>query len=278
VEFITAAPTRENLLIGALATMVLFCYAGPVALLAVAGLLYTARTRATCRVKSFNLKHLEWFLRQCNRRPAFRALLEANVYPDAKEITESVAMFRAVSQLFAGKNEQSLVLVVGDGSSCRTAALFAALWPTCCRVVSIDPQMRDEYVNLGAGPLAPLATKLECHRCTVEHWLATSFPKLAEQWTWTRVFVVAVHSHARVQNYLPALRNQTRALALQDFVFAAMPCCVSQHVAFVKLGLVCASHCADRGILSPKNTMFIWRAMVDNRSQTDERDTEECRK
>jgi hypothetical protein len=55
-------------------------------------------------------------------------LLSMKLFPDSKEITESMAMFNAVRQLEGFEQEGEEVdgiVCVGDGMSPRTAALFA---------------------------------------------------------------------------------------------------------------------------------------------------------
>jgi hypothetical protein len=69
-------------------------------------------------------------------------LLQLRVFPDAKEISESMGALDAVrrncSFIF---NEDDLVICVGDGSTPRTATLFALM--TNMQIVSIDPALRD---------------------------------------------------------------------------------------------------------------------------------------
>jgi hypothetical protein len=69
-------------------------------------------------------------------------LLQLRVFPDAKEISESMGALDAVRRncnfIF---NEDDLVICVRDGSTPRTATLFALM--TNMQIVSIDPALRD---------------------------------------------------------------------------------------------------------------------------------------
>lgn len=120
-----------------------------------------------------------------------------------KEITESIACWEAAMAWIvkSGRSQSdrsSSVLVVGDGHSPRTGALFACL--SAWTVTSIDPAMREP------GPHPTI------------HRLTSVRARLEERPDLRADIVVAVHSHAT-----PAA---TRAAALPGGVVVAMPCCV----------------------------------------------------
>jgi len=73
-------------------------------------------------------------------------LLAWGVFPNAKEITESMAMYHAVKNYvpFDLHDEEINLVVVGDGKSPRTAALFAVMTKWTC--YSVDPKMDEKWL------------------------------------------------------------------------------------------------------------------------------------
>jgi len=84
------------------------------------------------------LKYLDRFL----RRDCCADLLGMSLFPAAKEICESMAILHAIDKVLLARfaDPNTVGIVVGDGSSPRTAALLAVetKWQ---RVVSVDPDM-----------------------------------------------------------------------------------------------------------------------------------------
>jgi hypothetical protein len=215
------------------------------------------RLNVAVTVNSFQIWHVDWFFTMLERQPAkFMPLLP--LFPNMKEVTESVGMFRFVSEALRAYDHEAaespdLIVVVGDGSTCRTACLFAALWPRSCRVHSIDPNMRKTLLDAKSSPaISALADVLSCHRQTVQDWLADhkSLP------TCQRIILVAVHSHAALDLYVPALRLRT-----ENLVLATMPCCVPQVLTeheCSSLGLELVAQKVDWGVASDKRTLYMW--------------------
>ena len=161
-------------------------------------------------------------------------LLHWDVFPNAKEITESFAGLQAASQVM-GKNSRSashLCIVVGDGSTPRTGALIA-----CCtnwNVVSIDPRMRVEK----NWPIR----RLSLARTTIEEWIPTNRST-------QRPIVVAVHSHAKlafVGTMIPP-----------PLAVVAIPCCVPH-----TLDGWNREEYTDWGIHSPERDVIIFTPVV----------------
>jgi hypothetical protein len=71
-------------------------------------------------------------------------LLTAKIFPDAKEITESMAAFNAYRRHLMGRidinNPRVLVIAVGDGIHPRTSSLFAMRTKFTC--ISVDPALK----------------------------------------------------------------------------------------------------------------------------------------
>jgi hypothetical protein len=171
-------------------------------------------------------RHLSWFL---SRRSAVD-LLALKVFPNPKEITESVAAYHAVEhylshQGFALGDRDTLLVAVGDGSTPRTAALFAHQTAWACH--SVDPRLRDRSWRID---------RLTLHRCRIEecHFEAE------------RVVIVAVHAHVD-------LARARKAVAAEHVGVVAIPCCVP-----LDLDRPPDVAYEDFGIWSPHRTVKVW--------------------
>lgn len=183
----------------------------------------------TINVRMPNLSRLDAFMRLA----CAGDLLALKVFPNAKEISESMAAFAAVR--FQAGNPEAMrapatVVVVGDGATPRTAAMFA--FRTRWNVISIDPALR----------LDPRWSAIK--RLTI-------FPGKIEDWpgieTEEPVVVVAVHSHAPLEVAWEKVRTASRKIAV------AIPCCVSQELPFPPV-----REFEDFGIFSPKRLVRVW--------------------
>ena len=163
-------------------------------------------------------------------------LLRLNLYPNAKEITESLAAYRAVKRALGDVRDLGdparTAVVVGDGCTPRTAAVLA--FRTRWRLYSVDPQLR-----------------------TDERWgqveRLTVVPLRIEDWSLTLdgpAVVVAVHSHASLGEAV--LRVRAPELAV-----VAIPCCVAQET-----GSLPDLEYEDWGVWSEKRTVQVWRRVV----------------
>jgi len=113
---------------------------------------------------------------------------------------------------------------IGDGQYPRTGALFASMFPPCT-AISVDPLLHSpDALETFYG------LKLESLHVfpkTVEKFLEEDGDGFLKQKSWKRVAVVAVHSHAAVENYVPhVLRDSTDV----PFIFFALPCCKPQYL------------------------------------------------
>lgn len=160
-------------------------------------------------------------------------ILALRVFPNAKEVTESMAGLHAVRKhlgvgLFADRGIH--MVAVGDGCTPRTAALFAFLTRWTCW--SVDPRLRlkDRYARVD---------RLHLHADRVETF---TLPPCA------RAVIVAVHSHASLGAAVRACVGAERL----DVV--AIPCCVPQDLLRPP-----DVEYEDHGISSPERTVRIWR-------------------
>lgn len=164
-------------------------------------------------------------------------LLLLKVFPDAKEITESMAAYRAaIKCLFKDFNPGDPTVacyVIGDGCTPRTAALL--VFRTAWTVGSIDPRLRpkEAYEAIDRLLVIPL---------TIEQ-MATCFePGQGPE----KALIVAVHSHADLKTAVSLIKAKQKAVI-------AIPCCVSQD-----LDIPPTFEYDDWGIWSPERTVKVW--------------------
>lgn len=137
-------------------------------------------------------------------------LAASGVYPNAKELTESMAAYAAVRKyltphIVAFRDPSVLLIAVGDGSTPRTAAMFALRSRWHC--MSIDPVAKQ---RVWRGDHDRIIERLEI--------VPTRIEDIAIKHAGP-VVIAAVHSHARLEATLASII----APAIH---IVAMPCCV----------------------------------------------------
>lgn len=165
------------------------------------------------------------------RSPAGGRLAALRVFPNAKEVTESYAARAATLRLrnaFPPDDRSISCVVVGDGSTPRTAATFALHSGWQCH--SVDPQLREPGRHWLELP------RLTIHRARIEECSFTA----------RKVVVAAIHCHV-------GLSTSLRSIVADDILLIAMPCCVP-----VDLDAPPLISYDDPEVLSPKRTIHIW--------------------
>ncbi|MFW6090033.1 MAG: hypothetical protein ACODAB_09790 [Gemmatimonadota bacterium] len=158
---------------------------------------------------------------------------ELDLWPNAKEITESFAAFEAARRhLHHWIRLPALCVVVGDGARPRTAATFAVRTPW--HVLSVDPALRAKTAYDKIRRLEVIPRRVE----------DVEVRRFGTPW---RVVVVAVHSHAPLEAALDKFQGRTRSVV-------AMPCCRPQRV-----GREPDAEYRDPGVWSPHNVVRIWK-------------------
>jgi hypothetical protein len=160
-------------------------------------------------------------------------LLSLNLFPNAKELTESAAAYNAVRKqhIFELSDRGVCLLSVGDGCTPRTAAMFAfrSAW-TC---FSIDPRLRQKSIPWPIDRLYTIAARVE-----------DITPRLVAGWD--KLVIVAVHSHAPLEECMKWKAKQRLVVSI--------PCCVPQ-TRERKPDLTYY----DMGIWSPENKVLVWK-------------------
>lgn len=180
-------------------------------------------------------------------------MLKLRVFPNAKEITESMAAYAAVRELanrgvlpFNLSTHGVALLAVGDGHTPRTGALFAFRSAWDC--YSVDPALARRAHEFAA------VRRLICLPGKVENM---------EPIACEHAVVAAVHSHAQLADAVRIMRPASGKVTV-----VAMPCCVPQWLPEQP-----NAEYQDLGIWSAERTVRVWHgveARACNRSSTTE--------
>ncbi|MES1911113.1 MAG: hypothetical protein MHM6MM_003597 [Cercozoa sp. M6MM] len=196
--------------------------------------------------RKLKVRHLDDFV-QMKCAPD---LLLLGVFPDAKEISESVAAFKAARFQLRKKvvnfNDPKVTcVVVGDGSTPRCGALFA--FRTKWRIISVDPQMRqDPRWSNGA------VRRLEVRRCKMEDMVV-------EDCEGTVVFV-ALHAHVDLDEVLKHRVRWREEIPLEKRAVAvmAMPCCNFIESQSKVFGFEPQAQYEDLSVFGGQRNMRVW--------------------
>lgn len=164
-------------------------------------------------------------------------MLRNEVFPNAKEISESFGAYQAVRKFgrplgFDLGDADTVLVAVGDGSSPRTGATFAyrSLW----QCVSIDP-------NLGRYAKEHDIMRLKILDKKVENVKLEPAKKAV---------IVCTHSHAPI-------KASIECIDAEEKLVVTMPCCVDQSIRH-GIGWSKVADYRDPCILSPHDRIEVW--------------------
>lgn len=146
-------------------------------------------------------------------------LLALKLFPNAKEITESMAMFQAVVRTARGvdtKDKKTKLFVIGDGSTPRTAAMFAFRTSWSCW--SIDPALSMTTNHFTIKRLSLIKDKVESIN---GDYLSTLQETIADG---GRNILVLPHAHVPHSSLEKLFPDVTNWSAKTNMV-VTMPCC-----------------------------------------------------
>lgn len=169
-------------------------------------------------------------------------LLALRIFPDAKELAESFAVYSAVKKHLPGfkmDDPGTVLLSVGDGHVPRTGAVFAHRTSWACH--SIDPCMR-------RTDWCDDVKRLEAWRARAEDLVGMQGWPIGPDAT-TSVVIVGVHTHARWDAMLRLVSPVMVRTAL-----VVMPCCEPE--ALPPGGFDAAYD--DDGVPSPDRTVYVY--------------------
>jgi hypothetical protein len=158
-------------------------------------------------------------------------VLRTDLFPNGKEISETMAVYDAVRKHpdFDQECEDVTMISVGDGSTPRTAGFFAFMTHWNC--ISVDPQLKTEGSHPEINQLQCFPERIQEHEFDVDE----------------KVVVTAVHSHADLQ-------ESVDAVYAEEILVIAMPCCEPLELE----GREPDKEYADWGCFSPERTIKIW--------------------
>lgn len=189
------------------------------------------------------------YVNQVMKLRCFRDFLDWELFTNCKdpikEITESMGMYQSIRQVWQRyewlrpDNPRVLCVVIGDGSTPRTGALFACMskW----LVVSIDPMLQARW----CGPHS--IQRLSAHKSTVGEFVQ-SHPQLNEPVD--GVVIVSPHSHVPIDE----IKSLVALCVPKPTLLSILPCCVTQK--FNEYTQVTTYR--DAAILSPKNEIMVY--------------------
>jgi len=174
-------------------------------------------TSFTKHAKKYHSRYINYFI---GLKSAID-MLRLNLFPNAKEITESMGGFNSIKHFPIRRDDPNInIVVVGDGHKPRTAALCAFMSKWNC--VSIDPELRrTEY---------PIK-RLTCYKSKIED-LKLEFD--------SPTVLLLVHSHAPS---LPCIENIKAPIKY----ISSIPCCFPDNFGIPDTTYI------DENIWSPKN-------------------------
>ncbi len=167
--------------------------------------------RVILEIKETTNEYLDWFWISMSQGIIDSRFMLA-LFPNVKEITESVAAYFGIKQMV--DLSTSYAIVVGDGSTCRTGALMAN-W--CKKVISVDPAL-----NMAKCQVKP--KNLELAKQNIQDWILAN--DIVDE-EYTSVVVIAVHAHVALQDYLENLLG--KIVQYRHYVAVlTIECCVPQ--------------------------------------------------
>lgn len=162
-------------------------------------------------------------------------LLNWNMFPNAKEITESYGTFANIISYFPelDRNDSKVRLVaVGDGHTPRTAALAACMTRWNC--YSIDPELRH---------------KTKWQEVKRLHLFHQKIEQVLLDFGDDPTIIACVHSHAHYKACLNSIKSTNRHMI-------ALPCCDRTYYSTYKKPDFIFR---DDKVWSQKNEFLIWK-------------------
>lgn len=184
-------------------------------------------------------RYLDWFL---SLRCA-GDLLNMRVFPNTKEITETMGIFNFVATTgLRYDNRDVLAIVVGDGCTPRTGMFLA--FNTGWTVYSIDPGLKDEFVAKCKDVKRLFTIKDKIENVNITNIMAGSGRD--------NVIVMLPHAHVAADKVMKLFTNNEWLTGRHLFCIT-MECCVDLTIPN-RQGIIYK----DTGIWSPKNVMTMY--------------------
>lgn len=197
-------------------------------------------------------------------------LLNLELFPNAKEITESMAAFNAVRKNVVNDNltyhaNHIMLLDVGSGNVPRTAALFAFRTKWDC--IAIDPQLPKK----GQPQSIRIMKRLEAYEDDINNLIisATTFEHFCKEVWHTYInynkinamIICAIHAHIRFEEFLSVIKIIRKQGYIFPIYMIYMPCCkyadsIKQENYSHNENLI--ANYTDYGIWSPMRDIYVY--------------------
>ncbi len=158
------------------------------------------------------LNHLDWFWYKL-KTEQFPFDLMKELFPNFKEVSESVSAIRTLLKITNLKKNPQTILSIGDGIKPRTGSLFALCSDPQSYIASIDPILRPMEKNT--------LSNLFLYPLKIEDWLNQNEDIIKAECN--QLIVSCVHSHAKFNNYMPKLFSLIKPNT--KVIIYAMKCC-----------------------------------------------------
>jgi len=185
-------------------------------------------------------------------------LLNLRLFPNAKEITESMAAFNAVRRNVVNDDlkydDKNIVLLdIGCGNTPRTAALFAFRTKWDC--VAIDPRVLKQPVSsLNSYNKIPSISNLTCFPTTFEEFYKINY----DYENLKAIIICAIHAHIHFEEFHFFIKNIRKEGYKFPIYMIYIPCCKYAD-------LIIQAHYlhnyTDYGIWSPKRDIYIYKSV-----------------
>lgn len=194
-------------------------------------------------------------------------LIAMGLFPNAKEITESYAVWGAIRRFIFPQikqhsstsksidNRLNAIIVVGDGMTPRTAALCAYLTKGLWQCFSIDPALQyDTYTDMRFINRRGLTT---IENCT--DWKSINGLRIVRAKIQTisvqcrKAIVVMMHAHVTLEDAISSIDASEGIVGI-----VTCPCCNWASVQQEWRGQLPHHHYTDLRLLSSKNEMNVW--------------------
>jgi len=201
-------------------------------------LLGETKSNITFNVKLPSLRYLDEFI----RLKCASSLLNIDIFPNVKEITESMTAFSAVRKYLGAENfgNKNITLFdIASGRTPRTASLFAHMTNWNCH--AIDPILKNKTRFLRTR-------NLSLHSCRIQDFDNFSSEDI--------IVITAVHAHVSLETIVKKFHSPR-------LIIIAMPCCRP-------LKLECCEPVVqfdDLCCLSPKRRVKIFDILEDMRTE-----------
>ena len=206
-------------------------------------------------------------INEVSRLDTFADLVVTGVFPNIKEFCEASGMFKAYHNYVHRPTQKyppyaKSIYVVGDGQSPRCGVMFAFRTKDI-NIYSIDPEMKDKYLNWTTDDGVPVSEwlgtpvfdyeikcrvrRLRCYKQKIEDFGAEFGSQVLCP------IIVGCHCHVNLEKMLKChlLNGVAETYAI------LMPCCISLINNDQKKHIIAEYH--DQGIPSAHNKVYVLR-------------------